>query len=405
MTVDRHREHGEGPPPRLFVATDVRLIPLGDGRYASTHPSVNDDALERYRLTDWSTTLVARTVDPGTASRLETLSASEVEVSPLPGDSKSQLMPLRVVRLLKQLWRLPVSRDDVVVVRLPELVSSVLWLRARWARAVVVSNVVADARALADAFGPASVVARPIVTALARLMVRASSAVVYVTQGQLQGVYPAQHGKPTLSASNVRLATDSFAAKPRQYQSRDPDEPVKLIAVGGQNGPWKGHDLLILAVRHLLDSGVEARLELLGDGSSQQDLRALATRLGVADRVAFRGFVADREALKHCLDRADFFVMPSRLEGLPRAMIEAMARGLCCAGARVGGIPELTPDEALFAPDNSDALAACLMRLIGSPATASRLAERQWKLAKSIAESATPDRFARFLLQVWRGRV
>ena len=71
--------------------------------------------------------------------------------------------------------------------------------------------------------------------------------------------------------------------------------------------------------------------------NSRNGLKAKALR----DRVRFRGQLTTPVDVRAELDRADLFVLPSRQEGLPRAMIEAMARALPCIGSSVGGIPEL----------------------------------------------------------------
>ncbi len=67
------------------------------------------------------------------------------------------------------------------------------------------------------------------------------------------------------------------------------------------------------------------------------------------------------------LDSADLFVSPSRQEGVPRAMIEAMARGLPCIGSSVGGTPETLPQEFLVPPNDRPRLAAEIMRVAANP--------------------------------------
>src|SRR6185369_6068290 len=76
------------------------------------------------------------------------------------------------------------------------------------------------------------------------------------------------------------------------------------------------------------------------------------------------------------LDAADLFVLPSRSEGLPRAMIEAMARALPCIGSTAGGIPELLPPEDLVPASNVAALASKIQEVLSSPARLSAMSSR-----------------------------
>ena len=94
----------------------------------------------------------------------------------------------------------------------------------------------------------------------------------------------------------------------------------------------------------------------------------MAQKLMVGEAVRFVGRVPSGAPLMATLDEADLFVLPSRQEGLPRAMLEAMARAMPCVGTAVGGIPELLPADVLVAPEDATALARALRAMVNHPA-------------------------------------
>jgi glycosyltransferase involved in cell wall biosynthesis len=109
-------------------------------------------------------------------------------------------------------------------------------------------------------------------------------------------------------------------------------------------------------------------LALAGDGELRTDLEQLAGELGIADRVRFLGL---RRDVPRVLAALDVFVMTSESEGLPIAMIEAMAAGLPVVATEVGGIPELVADGVsgrLVPANDHEAAAAALAALASDPA-------------------------------------
>jgi glycosyltransferase involved in cell wall biosynthesis len=124
----------------------------------------------------------------------------------------------------------------------------------------------------------------------------------------------------------------------------------------------KGIDVLLEALAALK---VPARLDVFGEGSLRPALEEQAHRLGVD--VGFHGFVPD---LRDRLLDLDVFVLPTRADNLPVAILEAMAVGLPVVATRVGGVPELVADEEtglLVEPDDPDALGAAIARLVTDP--------------------------------------
>jgi len=130
---------------------------------------------------------------------------------------------------------------------------------------------------------------------------------------------------------------------------------------------YKGQDVLIDAVARCAKGGFQINLVLVGDGRYRERLEQQARHAGVAQFVRFAGHVQPASAVRAELDGADLFVLASRTEGLPRAMVEAMARGLPCIGSAVGGIPELLDPDSLVPPDDAQALAERIQDILANP--------------------------------------
>jgi glycosyltransferase involved in cell wall biosynthesis len=217
---------------------------------------------------------------------------------------------------------------------------------------------------------------------LRRVCGRACAA-AYVTMHALQRRYPPAPQAFTTHYSSVELPLEAFAKVPRGPR---PIGSAKLIFVGTMAQLYKGPDVLIDAVGESVHDGRDVELVLVGSGRCRTELESRAVALGLGNRVQFRGQLTTPEAVRAELDQADLFVLPSRQEGLPRPMIEAMARALPCVGSMVGGTPELVPAEDLVPPNDAPALASKISEVLADPARMARMSARN--LAKAREYSA-----------------
>jgi glycosyltransferase involved in cell wall biosynthesis len=148
---------------------------------------------------------------------------------------------------------------------------------------------------------------------------------------------------------------------------------ARTVIFLGRLEPQKGVDTLLQAWAEVAPQLPGAHLRIAGDGSQVIALRALATQLGLASRVEFLGVVPDPE--RH-LRQASVFVLPSWHEGLPNALLEAMATGLPCVATAIGGTVDVARDERdalLVPPGDSAALAKALLRILTDSDLAGRL--------------------------------
>jgi glycosyltransferase involved in cell wall biosynthesis len=145
-----------------------------------------------------------------------------------------------------------------------------------------------------------------------------------------------------------------------------------IIANLGRLSHQKDQGTLVEAVKHLSHQGHPVSALLIGAGDNEGRLRQAASMMG--NSVIFAGEQSDPLPW---LAAAQMFAFPSRSEGLPGALIEAMASGLPCVATNIPGNTELVRDEStglLVPPESASALAGALARLIREPALGQRLA-------------------------------
>jgi glycosyltransferase involved in cell wall biosynthesis len=191
--------------------------------------------------------------------------------------------------------------------------------------------------------------------------------------------------------NGVAFAADFATLLQRaRAEQRDPGRYTFLLA--GRIQPQKGQDTAIRALARVAAEFPEARLEIVGDGDTPnvEHCRALADGLGLGERVAFHGHVAD--PWPHFL-HADAVLMCSVSEAMGRVTAEAMAAGRPVIGHATGGTPELIQhgQTGLLYSGGVDALAASMRRLLEQPAWGRHLGEAAWRDAR---ERFTIERYA-----------
>jgi glycosyltransferase involved in cell wall biosynthesis len=185
---------------------------------------------------------------------------------------------------------------------------------------------------------------------------------------------------------------DRFVAY-SEYGELLTDPPVAMPATpralfAGVMERYKGVDVLLEAWPLVVARVPAARLLMVGSGSLDRFVREEVDRRGLARTVEIRAAVPKRE-MRALLDDATCLVLPSRSEGLPRVVLEAMARGRPVIATRVGGVSELVDpgtNGCLVDPDSAGALADALCLVLER----SDLAAKLGCAARAVAERRDP---------------
>jgi glycosyltransferase involved in cell wall biosynthesis len=303
-----------------------------------------------------------------------------------------------------------------VILRVGSQIANMLERHLRRRRCVYGLEVVGDPY---DVFAPGVVdhPLRPLLRwhfsrCLRRQCVRAIG-VAYVTKMALQKRYPTRAVSASVSDvdlpaeavlsgysthySNVELDSDGIAKFLREPKRHG---PYRLVTVGSLAQLYKGTDVLIEAMARCVRAGFDVTAVIVGEGQCRPGLMALAGRLDLAARIDFTGQVTAGAPVRAILDSADLFVLPSRTEGLPRALVEAMARALPCIGSDVGGIPELLDASELTPAGDPAALAARIQEVLGNPSRMKTMSRRNLASAREYSDSALGDLRRRFYQHV-----
>jgi glycosyltransferase involved in cell wall biosynthesis len=219
--------------------------------------------------------------------------------------------------------------------------------------------------------------------ALKRDELRRADAVTAVTGAIVETLvrdYAIERSRVRVVPNGADLPDDA-AEEPvaKRWRDRFLTTPFKpLWVVAGRLEEQKGHDLLFQALAGLVKQGLDFTLVVAGEGSRRSWLEQQSLSLGLAPRVQFVGQIEDVGGL---LAAADAVLLPSRWEGLPLILLEAMARARPVVATAVGGVVEVMQDGVtgtLVPPGDVPALAAALVDL-------QRKADRGVRMGRSAA--------------------
>jgi L-malate glycosyltransferase len=298
-----------------------------------------------------------------------------------------------------------VMECDAFILRVPGLIARLACQETRRIKKDYAVEVLGDPW---DAFSPGTMpgIFRPgyrwFATRNMKKICRGAAAALYWNASVLPRRYPPGNESysgvsPSLVISDAYASGELVAERSRrtdELRSSTGSAGAKTLHIGFVGSfaqLYKGPDTLLRAVSLCSRAGLDFKVFFVGEGRYRPTMELLANQLSVCDKVEFLGQLRFGKGIFDFLDSIDLFLMPSRAEGLPRALVEAMARGCPCIGSNIGGIPELLVAEDLVPPNDPEVLARKIMEVTADPQRMKAMSARNLAKAKQFDPEALRD--------------
>lgn len=334
---------------------------------------------------------------------LKLSSGENVYIYPITEYKKNMDIVIKKSKVKEQI-RSTLRQSDCAIIRLPSFIGNIAYKEAKKMKKPVLVEVVGCAW---DAYWNYSLLGKLIAYPMYMYMkkiVKDAKHVIYVTNEFLQKRYPTS-GKQT-NCSNVYLyeINDSILKKRlNKINSLNNNSKIVIGTTAAVDVKYKGQQYVIKALAKLKKNGItNFEYQLVGAGD-QSFLKSVAEKYNVKEQVKFLGSMK-HDKVFDWLDTIDIYVQPSRQEGLPRALIEAMSRGVPSFGAKTAGIPELLDEEYLFTNSrkNIDEICNLLKKINGENMylQAKRNFKEAKKYKKNIIEKRRIEFFDNFVSSI-----
>ncbi len=258
--------------------------------------------------------------------------------------------------IVKKQLESEIRQTDYVIARLPSIIGS---LSIRIAKKLNKPYFIELVGCPWDALWNHSIKGKlfaPIMTLNTKKLVKNAPFVLYVTEEFLQKRYPTK-GK-SVGCSDVRLKEldKDIINKREKHILENKDKKNKIIAtIAAVNVKFKGQKYVIKAINKLKKQGINCEYWLIGGGNKSY-LEKVVKKYKLEDNVKFLGPLPHDEIF-NMLEKIDIYIQPSKQEGLPRSLLEAMSMGCLCIGTNAGGIPELLEKNYIVRKGNVNDIA------------------------------------------------
>ncbi|MDM1344689.1 glycosyltransferase family 4 protein [Acinetobacter pseudolwoffii] len=361
----------------VIYVHDHKFISLNGDYYSEG--KFTSEVFSRYSVFKSDIVVISRVVKNNKGAEFNKISNSNVIFTPVMGVNFSSIFTKFLFSNMRLIIR-KIKESNVLIVRLPSFLGVFVLILNFFFRKKYFIEFVGDPReALITSNNKISLLFNffiCIFSILNKFFVKKAHGVIYVTQYDLQQRYPTE--KLQAYASNVEVNIKPLNLSLDKYVLNN-EKKIKVGLIGSFNNEYKGIDSALKAIHLLKEQDCVVQLHILGSGKLKDHYLEMAKEFEIADQVYFDGSLSGGEAVINWLKDLDLYIQPSRTEGLPRALIEAMSVGLPAIATRVGGIPELLHANDLIAKDDAISLAKKIHNIIKSQQLRYEMGKRNYE--------------------------
>ena len=360
----------------ILYIHDHKFIFVGNNYYSEG--KFTTEVFSRYDSLNSDINVLSRVVENSQGNNLNQVSNKNIHFTPVKGIGFFSIFIKyffqNIIMTVKE-----IKKVDALIVRLPSFLGVfVLILNLFFQKKYFIELVGDPQEALITSKKKVGFLFKCFIyifSAFNKFFVKKADGVIYVTQYDLQKRYPTK--KLQAYASNVEVNINPLDLGLNKYALKY-ENNIKVGLIGSFNNEYKGIDTALKSIHLLKEHDCVVHLYILGSGKLKDHYLEMAKKLEIADQIHFDGSLSGGEAVLNWLKGLDLYIQPSRTEGLPRALIEAMSTGLPCIATNVGGIPELLHEDDLVDKDSPVTLAKRISEAVKSQELRYQMGQRNY---------------------------
>lgn len=336
---------------RALVLLELHFYKDKNGEYWSKR-LIDYEYLDRYLSVFEEISVCARIsfIEDNDGTLLK-LSGPKVSFVELP-DTQGVKETLKAFHITKKVFRKALKSHDAVIVRAPSMMTMLLYREIKKSGIPFSVDVALSGMNMFPGSGMVYHMLNCCVDKYLKKICMEANGVSYVTEYVLQNSYPC---KAMIEPNNKNYFTGAFSTiemNDEHFYRQNWDinaQPQKFILIhsGFMDDNRKCQDYVLKVIKNVVDRGYNVEMRFIGDGALRTKYEKMAETLGIRDKCVFCGLIRNKTALLEELRKSHLFIFPTKAEGLPRSVLEAMAQGLTCISSPVDGVPELLPDKYL----------------------------------------------------------